>query len=104
MSRRRALIRSLVHLNSAAPASVRGTLVHGLTALDLAKLTIFEGEEYALLDVEVSALVQEALPLSKQPDLLSEDLSKVVGTSKKLKCRTYLWIAGVDKLEKGAWE
>lgn len=55
-------------------------------------------------DVEVSLLVDEALPLSKQPDLLSEDLSKVVGTSKKLRCRTYLWVAGLDRLEKGVWE
>lgn len=55
-------------------------------------------------DVEVSLLVDEALPLSKQPDLLSEDPSKVVGTSEKLRCRTYLWVAGLDRLEKGVWE
>lgn len=76
--------------------------MHNLTAQDVTRLAIFEGDEYGLQVIEVTPLAEQALPLNKQPDLLSDNLDKIAGT--KVRCTTFVWMGKFDRLEPGVWE
>lgn len=93
-------------LCGSSTASVRGSLVHGLTSEDLSKLAVFEGDEYALRNVEVSVLGGgEAVGVKEARDLvLSEEVGKMLGSGKKVGCRTFVWVGGAARLEKGKGE
>jgi hypothetical protein len=84
-------------------ASVRGTLVHGLTERDIDRLTAFEGPEYALQPLVVNAF-GPATPLKRglAVDILGE-LPEHLGPQ-EVKARAYVWIAGEHLLETEPWE
>lgn len=67
-------------------ASVRGTYVEGLTAADIWRLDIFEGDEYERVKVPLRLLVENG----------AEGEEKIA--------ETYRWILPVDLLEEKEWD
>lgn len=72
--------------SSEPSACVRGTYVEGLTAADIWRLDIFEGDEYERVKVPLQLLDDSG---EQQEDLIAE---------------TYVWIAPIKDLEKGEWD
>ena len=76
-----------------ASASVRGTLVTGLTDGDIWRLDIFEGSEYKRESVSVSLLTE-----------VGDEAGKGNVEGEKVQAQTYVWIAKPDELEPGEWD
>lgn len=72
---------------SAPTASVRGTYVSGLTAGDLWRLDIFEGEEYERRKVRVRVLDGDG-----------------TGEGREEEAEAYVWVAGEQNLEDAEWD
>lgn len=64
--------------------SVKGTYVSGLTDGDMHRLDLFEGDEYVKEWVEVEV--------------------EVDGKRESRKCRTYVYVAGEERLEAKEWD
>ena len=79
-------------LPSPPSSSVRGTLVQGLTDGDIWRLDIFEGSEYARRKVSVRVIGEEG----------TGD-AHLEGTE-QVQAETYIWTAGVDRLEALEWD
>lgn len=82
---------------------VRGTIVRHLTPSDIALLTLFEGDEYAIKSVSVTSLSKKAVKLEKHAKelVLEEGLEE---SGDVIDAQTYVWVAGRDRLEQVAWE
>lgn len=78
-------------LPTSTPASVRGTLVEGLTDGDIWRLDVFEGSEYARRKVGVKVLADEG-----------ERGGHVEG--EEVQAETYIWTAGAERLEAQEWD
>ncbi|KAK7555532.1 hypothetical protein IWX49DRAFT_590078 [Phyllosticta citricarpa] len=78
--------------------SVRGTLVTGLSSADLWRLDRFEGDEYERRRVDVTILGPGA-----GDDVEPEDTPQHAPGSIVV-AETYVWIAGVDRLEPREWD
>ncbi|KAH9859360.1 hypothetical protein IAQ61_011141 [Plenodomus lingam] len=90
-------------------SSVRGTLVDGLTDGDIWRLDIFEGSEYQRrkVMVEVLALPHRAERASTAIELapLTEKAEeRARGQGEQVEAETYIWIAGVHRLESEEWD
>ncbi|EMD67217.1 hypothetical protein GGP41_007132 [Bipolaris sorokiniana] len=89
-------------------ASVRGTLVQGLTDGDIWRLDVFEGSEYVRRKVRVRVL----LPSQKvqggkgeeegMGDLAQKEEDNVEGD--EVEAETYIWVAGEHRLEDDEWD
>lgn len=97
-------------------SSVRGTLVDGLTDVDLRRLDIFEGQEYQRQDVRVKLLpdnvedgggvaeplayggVMPTAPPTGGKAELDADGVEWADT------QTYIWVASINDLEEGEWD
>ncbi|KAJ5995652.1 hypothetical protein N7481_002629 [Penicillium waksmanii] len=99
--------------NTNAEASVLGTLVSGLTDGDIYRLDLFEGDPYRKEEVTVRTLRSDGNENGQ--DSLKDVLSGVVDSGgsgaqcgleggKEVVAVTYVWIAGVDKLEGVEWD
>lgn len=101
--------------NADAGASVLGTLVSGLTDGDIYRLDLFEGDPYIKKEVTVRALRSDGDEDGQGS--LQDVLKGVVGTAesgggaqsdleagKEVAAVTYVWIAGVDKLDEVEWD
>ncbi|CAO2647170.1 Nn.00g080920.m01.CDS01 [Neocucurbitaria sp. VM-36] len=97
-------------LPAPASASVRGTLVEGLTDGDIWRLDIFEGEEYERRKVRVRVL-QEGKEHSEGEgekhgtsvvSRAEEEERNVEG--EEVEAETYIWIAGARQLEAEEWD
>lgn len=83
-------------------SSVRGTYVSGLTAKDIYRLDLFEGDEYDRVPVRVTLL-----PLKQSG--ASETLPPPAATDGKsaaeyADCQTYIWKAPRSMLEESEWD
>jgi gamma-glutamylcyclotransferase (GGCT)/AIG2-like uncharacterized protein YtfP len=76
-------------------ATVRGTLVSGLTDGDMWRLDIFEGSEYVRQTVQ-------ARPIVRNQDSKTEPKDEDLGND--IECETYVWIAPEEDLEDGEWD
>ena len=91
-------------------ACVRGTLVHGLSDGDIARLDRFEGAEYERSVVEVQVLKeahgkgQAITSSSSARDGGYENSVAEEGEDTTVKAETYVWIAGEYQLEDGEWD
>ncbi|XP_014559831.1 hypothetical protein COCVIDRAFT_35121 [Bipolaris victoriae FI3] len=94
---------------SCSEASVRGTLVQGLTDGDLWRLDVFEGKEYVRSKVRVRVL----LPSQKiqgeggkegegMGDVTQKEEDNVEG--EEVEAETYIWVAGEHRLEGDEWD
>ena len=72
--------------------SVRGTLVTGLSAADVYRLDIFEGDEYERRKVNVELVVSDV-----------GDGSAGLGAD-EIETDTYVWIDGNERLEDEEWD
>jgi len=73
--------------------TVRGTYVQGLTAGDLWRLDIFEGDEYSRKKVKVKVL-----------DKVGDEKGRGNIEGDEVEAETYVWIAGEHLLEKVEWD
>ncbi|MCJ1394495.1 hypothetical protein MMC18_007373 [Xylographa bjoerkii] len=88
-----AIIPSHSHSTSSEEnSSVRGTLVTGLSAADVFRLDIFEGDEYERRKVSAELILSGA-----------DDGSGVLGRG-GIEAETYVWIDGEERLEDGEWD
>lgn len=100
-----------------AGASVLGTLVTGLTDGDIYRLDLFEGDPYIKEEVTVRTLRSDGDEDGQGS--LQDVLKGVVGSGsggggsqcasdleagKEVVAVTYVWIAGVDKLDEVEWD
>lgn len=88
-----------------AEATVRGTLVEGLTDGDLWRLDIFEGSEYERRNVRVRVLQGKEhsdLDVQGMGDVSQEAEQHVEGD--EVDAETYIWIAGAQRLESEEWD
>jgi hypothetical protein len=76
-------------------ASVRGTLVEGLTGMDVQKLDAFEGDEYERICVGVMVLEHANRTEGDGKELVEGD---------QVEADTYVFIGGEDLLEKKEWD
>jgi hypothetical protein len=86
-------------------ASVRGTLVEGLTDGDIWRLDIFEGSEYARRKVQVHILSQKSSTEHGDEgmgDLSQQENDNVEG--EQVEAETYIWTAGAHRLEAEEWD
>lgn len=77
-------------------SSVRGTYVTGLTANDVWRLDIFEGDEYERRVVNVRLL-----------EVVGDDDGTGKGNvegEEEVQAETYVWIAGPEALEEREWD
>jgi hypothetical protein len=74
-------------------ASVRGTLVTGLTEGDIWRLDIFEGSEYIRKKVHVKVL-----------DKVGDDTGAGNVTGEEVEAETYVWNVDRAGLEDGEWD
>lgn len=95
---------------AAAPASVRGTYVYGLTDGDMWRLGIFEGSEYERRKVKVRLLTKEVVGRESRAEWEGYDLVErcVEGERERereveVEADTYVYIAGDERLEEGEW-
>lgn len=80
-----------------ASASVRGTLVTGLTDTDLQRLDIFEGSQYKRQKVQVRMLPE--LGIDENAD------EKATGDEEMVQAETYVWnFSRGEELEDGEWD
>lgn len=79
----------------AAGCEVRGTLVQGLTDGDIWRLDIFEGSEYARRPVRVRVLEAKGR-------VGDAEHGHVEG--EEVDAQTYVWTAGVHRLEAAEWD
>ncbi|MCJ1285444.1 hypothetical protein MMC26_004784 [Xylographa opegraphella] len=72
--------------------SVRGTLVTGLSAQNVFRLDVFEGDEYNRQKVDVQ--------------VISDGAGDGSGGSGEIavEAETYVWIDGAERLEEGEWD
>jgi hypothetical protein len=77
-------------------ATVRGTLVKGLTDMDLMRLDIFEGSQYERKKVKVRVLPE--LGLDENADEKASEGDEMVDAE------TYVWVAREDELEPKEWD
>lgn len=95
--------------------AVRGTVVRGLTAMDVRKLDIFEGDEYIRVGVQVRA--DSAIPAcsnDKRPrdESIGEILSSIDANKIAIMMQNepeefanvYLWRSSVERLEPRIWD
>ncbi|KAI9777243.1 MAG: hypothetical protein M1839_008973 [Geoglossum umbratile] len=75
-----------------ANGSVRGTLVTGLTPMDVSRLDRFEGSDYARKKVKVRTLVKAG------------DGPEDIIEGEEVETEVYVWISGMDELEDGEWD
>ncbi|KAF3138561.1 hypothetical protein TWF703_004609 [Orbilia oligospora] len=76
-------------------SSVRGTVVEGLSKMDIDRLDAFEGHEYERRQVKVSLLADErALDISHSGR----------ETSETVMAGTYIWTEGTQYLEDAEWD
>ncbi|KAF1847721.1 uncharacterized protein K460DRAFT_352810 [Cucurbitaria berberidis CBS 394.84] len=91
-----------------AAATVRGTLVEGLTDGDIWRLDIFEGSEYERRRVKVRVLHggqgQSRGEEEEQGmgSLTQNEQDNVEG--EQVEAETYIWIAGAHRLESEEWD
>lgn len=100
-------------LPSSPSASVRGTLVQGLTDGDIWRLDIFEGHEYARRRVRVRPLVQAQVEEGQaggknggeggMGDLAQKEEDNVE-SEEEVEAETYIWVAGAHRLEAEEWD
>lgn len=84
-------------------ASVRGTLVDGLTSDDVDRLSAFEGPEYAIAPLAVDAFgPAQTRESGGSIDVLGELPQDLRG--QRVEARAYVWIAGEHLLESEPWE
>ncbi|KAK3200847.1 hypothetical protein GRF29_213g119578 [Pseudopithomyces chartarum] len=86
-------------------ASVRGTLVTGLTDGDVWRLDIFEGDMYERVGVGVRVLEQrkgEGEGEEGMGDLETREEDNVEG--EEVQAQTYVWKAGEQLLESKEWD
>ena len=70
-------------------ASVRGTIVTGLSEMDIARLDYFEGTEYDRQELDVNVLVEG-------PNGVTE--------GRTIKANVYIWVEGDVFLEEEEWD
>ncbi|KAJ5689269.1 disease resistance protein Aig2 [Penicillium macrosclerotiorum] len=93
-------------------ASVLGTLVSGLTDGDIHRLDMFEGSEYTRETVHVHTLPEPSHPTDEtgsSTDGQLKDALDAAGSQgqiegDKVAAVTYVWAAGVERLEEAAWD
>ncbi|EUC46742.1 hypothetical protein COCMIDRAFT_35609 [Bipolaris oryzae ATCC 44560] len=93
-----------------ATASVRGTLVQGLTDGDIWRLDVFEGSEYVRRKVGVRVLLPsrkvegggEKEEEGGMGDLAQREEDNVEG--EEVEAETYFWVAGEHRLEGEEWD
>ncbi|KAF3940708.1 hypothetical protein ABW19_dt0202674 [Dactylella cylindrospora] len=74
--------------------SVRGTLVEGLSKMDIERLDHFEGDEYDRIQVKVQVLLDESLSENKETHIEGETVQAGI----------YMWTMGTQFLEEGEWD
>ncbi|GAA99426.1 uncharacterized protein L969DRAFT_86671 [Mixia osmundae IAM 14324] len=89
-------------------ASVRGTIVQGLSPSDVDLLDVFEGDEYVRRTVQAHILSAARTGAIKGAEALVPLLSPI-DLSQATQDQTqsvdvYLWSASVDRLESGLWD
>nr|POE65712.1 protein aig2 c [Quercus suber] len=75
-------------------ASVRGTLVTGLTDADIWRLDIFEGDEYQRREVAARVCAGDG----------TDDVYERQERAAEVVVETYVWVAGEQRLEEGEWD
>lgn len=85
-------------------ASVRGTVVQGLTREDMWRLDLFEGDEYARRKVRVTVDMDVPVRESAPIDTLRQAREDGEGKQEELEAETYIWIAGQHRLEDTEWD
>lgn len=101
-------------------ATVRGTIVSGLTDMDIRRLDIFEGDQYVRRKVKVQVLTGVALDelapenvasageaSSSAPSRASQGTdaeTKKDSTFEEVMAETYIWNEGEDTLEEAEWD
>ena len=85
-------------------ASVRGTVVQGLTREDMWRLDLFEGDEYARRKVRVTMDVNVEVKESAPMDTLRHTQKEGEEEQEELEAETYIWIAGQHRLEDTEWD
>ncbi|KAF2841526.1 hypothetical protein M501DRAFT_1000774 [Patellaria atrata CBS 101060] len=92
--------------SSTPTASVRGTLVRGLTFEDIRRLDIFEGSEYERRRVKVRVLTPTPKATDeKKAGAEGAEGSRVEETEgEEVECETYIWIADAEDLELQEWD
>lgn len=94
---------------------VLGTLVSGLTDGDLHRLDLFEGSEYERRAVTVRPLRDSLDSVLKQSpghqpkdshlrDVLDAAGAEIADEEDEVAAVTYVWIAGMDRLEAAEWD
>lgn len=73
---------------------MRGTYVTGLTAADIWRLDIFEGDEYERVKVRCRILEAVGDDVTGEGNLEGEEVE----------AETYLWVAGEERLEGTEWD
>ncbi|KAH9180857.1 hypothetical protein EDB89DRAFT_1840899 [Lactarius sanguifluus] len=84
--------------------SVRGTLVTGLTAKDIAILDVFEGDEYVRSQVLVHPL--GPFTAASEDNLIPADLPSLPAASElaqTVPAQTYVWCSYDEELDKELW-
>ena len=91
---------AILPANSAA--SVRGTLVTGLTDGDIWRLDIFEGYEYQRRKVRVRVLAEagEGMGTIDMQGGAAEDAEE----GEEVEAEVYVWVAGKHRLEAQEWD
>jgi hypothetical protein len=92
---------------------VLGTLVSGLTDGDLHRLDLYEGSEYERRAVAVRPL-RDSLELDSSSgpqrtdgrlrDVLAAAEAEIADEEDEVAAVTYVWIAGMDRLEAAEWD
>ncbi|KAF2024217.1 hypothetical protein EK21DRAFT_79195 [Setomelanomma holmii] len=93
---------AILPTKATANTSVRGTLVTGLTDGDIWRLDIFEGSEYERQKVRVRVLESKSKGEEGMGDLSQNEEENIEG--EEVEAETYIWIAGVDRLEPEEWD
>ncbi|KAG8879897.1 hypothetical protein FRB97_001315 [Tulasnella sp. 331] len=85
--------------------TVRGVVVRGLTAQDIALLDVFEGDEYRRESISaVSISPWSSLNDAKTNDVLSKSLALPDPTSTpKISALVYIWEASIERLAPQIW-
>ncbi|MCJ1382027.1 hypothetical protein MMC17_005139 [Xylographa soralifera] len=73
-------------------SSVRGTIVTGLSARNVYRLDVFEGDEYKRQEVSVQLISPGA----------GDGSGELMG--KTVDAETYVWVDGEERLEEGEWD
>jgi hypothetical protein len=95
--------------------AVRGTVVRGLSAMDVLKLDLFEGDEYVRIgvkvrpDTSVLAMSNDKRPRDESigqilSNLNAEKIAHLIATVPEEPANAYLWRASVKMLEPRIWD